>query len=159
MGWSKEDGAWVKEGEVISASEVEPGDQLDCVVGDDGTYNVTKIVRPTVDEKDTDGDQVSDGFHTFEELYHFRMLYHAYAVREWDNQGLQVVKSWNHSDGEPCFGGGWFVVVAELPDGQVSNHYRQDYWDLFQCEAVPTPPKFDGHGTQDVLNRLKGGLQ
>jgi len=32
--------------------------------------------------------------------------------------------------GEYCFGGGWFLVVAVLPTGQISNHYELKHWDL-----------------------------
>lgn len=33
---------------------------------------------------------------------------------------------------EKCvFGGDWFIVIAELPTGQISNHYRVEDWNLF----------------------------
>jgi hypothetical protein len=67
-----------------------------------------------------------------------------------------VHKSLKHYDGEDCFGGGWFIVVAELPTGQITNHYKLKDWDLFK---IPETPKalyeFDGHTPQDVLTRLK----
>ncbi|SCF79133.1 hypothetical protein GA0115255_106492 [Streptomyces sp. Ncost-T6T-2b] len=31
----------------------------------------------------TDTGSISDGFHSFDELYEFRLLYHAHAVRAW----------------------------------------------------------------------------
>jgi hypothetical protein len=64
-------------------------------------------------------------------------------------------KSWRHNDGELCFGGGWFIVSAKLPSGQISNHYKAEDWDLFK---IPETEKalfvFDGHTTQDVIQRL-----
>lgn len=105
-----------------------------------------------------DAGEASDGFHTHQELYEARMLYHAHAVRMWADVGVHVVKSEHHSDGEPCFGGGWFIVVAELPGGQISQHYRLEHWDLFECPAVDIPPKFDGHTTQDTHQRLHDAL-
>lgn len=95
----------------------------------------------------------SDGHHTFDELYAYRMAYHAHAAAGWLATGIPVVKSWRHSDGDLCFGGGWFIVVADLPTGQVSNHYREEYWDLF---AVPSadPPEYDGHTPAEGLQRL-----
>lgn len=103
----------------------------------------------------TDMGDVSDGFHTFSELYEFRMLYHAAFVEGLDN----TVKSWRHSDGELCFGGGWFIVVTDLPTGQISNHYEARHWDLFKVPEVDTPPKYDGHTPLDVLARLRGLLE
>lgn len=99
--------------------------------------------------------QTSDGYHTFDELYEYRMLYNAHAARGWLAAGIPVVKSRFHSDGEPCFGGGWFIVTATLPTGQVSNHYREEHWDLFAVPAVDLPPEYDGHTPADAAKRLR----
>ena len=101
--------------------------------------------------------QISDGHHTFKELYDFRMAYNAALFNEWANQRkYNVHKSWKHKDGNLCFGGGWFIVVAELPGGQVTNHYKAEYWELFK---IPWYSKsllldYDGHTSQDVFSRL-----
>jgi hypothetical protein len=106
-----------------------------------------------------DTSQISDGHHTFEELYHYRMLYNAHAVHGWLAAGIPVVKSWKHHDGEDCFGGGWFIVVATLPTGQVSNHYKAEYWDMFQAPEVVLPPEYDGHTPAVAAQRLQAALQ
>ena len=100
--------------------------------------------------------QVSDGFHSFDELYTFRKLYNAALFNEWAKQGLYTVhKSKFHNDGKACFGGGWFVVVAVLPTGQVSNHYKLEDWDLFKIPATKKATvKFDGHTGADVIARM-----
>ena len=96
-----------------------------------------------------------DEHHTIEELYEYRMLYNAATFNAWYAHGeYEVVKSWYHSDGEQCFGGGWFIVVATLPSGQVSNHYKAEYWDLFSIPAVFQPPEYDGHTPQQAAERL-----
>ena len=97
----------------------------------------------------------SDGYHTFNELYAYRKAYHALVENEWARQGrYDVHKSWRHADGEPCFGGGWFIVVAETPAGQVSNHYKADDWPLFQCPERERGNPWDGHTPQVALDRL-----
>lgn len=55
--------------------------------------------------------EVSDGFHTFDELYHYRMLYNAAFFNSLEGK-YDVHKSYRHADGELCFGGGWFIVPA-----------------------------------------------
>lgn len=100
----------------------------------------------------------SDGFHTHSELYAFRMLYHAHAARGWLAAGYPVVKSWRHSNGERCFGGGWFIVTAELPAGQVSNHYPAEDWDLFHIPEVALPPAWDRHTALQARARLEDDL-
>lgn len=102
---------------------------------------------------------ISDGHHTFKELYDFRKMYNASLFNEWAKSNpptYDVHKSWKHNDGKLCFGGGWFIVVALLPSGQISNHYPREDWDLFkipEVEVVKYP--YDGHTPNDVLRRLR----
>ena len=118
---------------------------------DDFIKTITPIELPSDDEN------TSDGYHTFKELYEFRKVYNAALFNEWAKSGNYFVhKSWKHHDGELCFGGGWFIVVAVLPSGQISNHYEDKDWDLFKIPETPaTMFEFDGHTPQDVLNRLQ----
>lgn len=81
----------------------------------------------------------SDGYHSFNELYEFRKVYNAVLFNEWANYiddylqdnvpKYKVHKSWKHNNGELCFGGGWFIVSAMLPTGQISNHYTAEDWE------------------------------
>jgi hypothetical protein len=117
--------------------------------------------------------ELSDGYHTYNELYDFRKMYNAALFNEWGKAKEQhpdwwkegkpfyvfthnVHKSWRHYDGELCFGGGWFIVSAMLPTGQISNHYKAEDWDLFQIpETDKALYEFDGHTGKDVLDRLR----
>jgi len=65
-----------------------------------------------------------------------------------------VHKSKKHHDGEECFGGGWFIVMANLPTGQISNHYELKDWDLFQITEKEVADKRDGHTPQEAAERL-----
>jgi len=107
-------------------------------------------------EKQIESGELSDGYHSFNELYEFRKLYNACLFNEWYEQGkYNVHKSLRHFDGEECFGGGWFIVVAMLPTGQISNHYKVKDWDLFKCKKTERALfEFDGHTTEDVRDRL-----
>lgn len=102
--------------------------------------------------------EASDGYHTHNELYEYRTLYHAHAAMAWALDGVEVTKSWNHSDGEPCFGGGWFIVTAQLPTGQVSNHYPAEDWPLFHVPEVDRPAEWDGHTPQEASARIRAAL-
>lgn len=99
---------------------------------------------------------ISDGYHTFNELYEFRKVFNAALFNEWAKQNKYFVhKSIRHHDGELCFGGGWFIVVALLASGQISNHYEEKDWHLFEVRAVEKAQfEFDGHTGKDVLERL-----
>ena len=113
-----------------------------------------KLVEEETNPKDMG--EVSDGYHTFNELYEYRMLYNAALFNEFAKQGLyDVHKSRKHSDGEYPFGdSNWFIVMAELPTGQISNHYEMKDWDKFQIPEKPLANKWDEHSPRDVANRL-----
>lgn len=103
--------------------------------------------------------ETSDGHHTFNELYEYRLLYNAALFNEWAATGKHDVhKSWRHSDGEECFGGGWFVVFAHLPEGQISNHYEARDWHKFQIPERALGAVWDGHTPRDVADRLAAYL-
>lgn len=120
--------------------------------------NTEEIINELIEATLEDANGISDGYHTFKELYNFRKAFNAALFNEWAAQNrYNVHKSIRHNDGEYCFdsGGEWFIVVAELPTGQISNHYEIEDWDLFQCRAVDKALlPFDGHTSQDVLDRL-----
>jgi hypothetical protein len=114
------------------------------------------LAAETAKARKIDGN-TSDGYHTFNELYESRMLYNAAffnAMKDDPNWGHGEHKSWRHSDGELCFGGGWFIVMATLPTGQISNHYEAKDWDLFQIEEREKADEWDGHNPRDVAKRL-----
>lgn len=97
--------------------------------------------------------KISDGFHSFDELYHYRMLYNAAFFNSLEGK-YEVHKSYRHADGELCFGGGWFIVMAYLPTGQISNHYRIEDWNLFNIPERWKADKWDGHTPVEAANRL-----
>lgn len=138
--------------------------------------DINASIAFNIEQGNISNNDIFDGYHTFGELYDIRKAYNVALFNEWGNlnttrrfrddtqfdgigseTGIKynVHKSLKHFDGELCFGGGWFIVVAVLPTGQISNHYKIEDWDLFQ---IPTFEKalfeFDGHTTQDVINRL-----
>jgi len=100
--------------------------------------------------------ELSDGWHTFNDLYEFRRLYNTALFNEWAlTKKYDVHKSIRHNNGELCFGGGWFVVVAKLPAGQITNHYKLIEWDSFKIPEVEKAKyPFDNHTPHDVMERL-----
>ena len=100
-----------------------------------------------------------DAHHSKAELYEYRLLYNALAANAWAEHDIHpVVKSWTHADGELCFGGGWFIVVATLPTGQIANHYRSEHWGLFRVPEA-APPAYDGHDSVLAARRMRELLE
>ena len=95
--------------------------------------------------------EVSDGFHTFNGLYEQRMILFATLVKAYKDKAW---KSYRHEDGEYCFGGGWFVVGIDTPEGSYTYHYENKYWDMFDCVELPRAKHWDGHTEADAETRL-----
>ena len=94
---------------------------------------------------------VSDGFHTFNGLYEQRMILFAALVKAYKDKAW---KSYRHEDGEYCFGGGWFIVGIDTPEGSYTYHYENKYWDMFDCVDLTRAKHWDGHTEKDAETRL-----
>jgi len=94
---------------------------------------------------------LSDGYHTFRQLYYQRMMLFAAIVKQNRDKAW---KSKCHADGEPCFGGGWFIVGIDTPEGSYTYHYKDTYFDLFECEELERGKMWDGHTEKDVTRLL-----
>ena len=96
-------------------------------------------------------DDLSDGFHTFRQLYYQRMMLFATIVKQNKDKAW---KSLRHEDGELCFGGGWFIVGIDTPEGSYTYHYEDNYFSLFDCEELERGKHWDGHTEKDVTRLL-----
>ena len=108
-----------------------------------------------------DVSQVSDGYHTFSELYEHRHtlwiafcdMFNAYrAAMRLDNPTWRAKK---HADGSMY--DGWFVLgVGSLPGEQITYHLPLSKWkDCDFATTLDKAPEFDGHTSDDVLKRLR----
>jgi len=119
-------------------------------------------MKPTIKEinkliKKVDSDQVSDGFHTFGELYDHRVgLYIALcAMIAWYDSRFQVWKSKKHSDGSVW--DDWFIMGIGTKAGQqITYHVPIEFWkQCFFARTRARAYKYDGHTSKDALERLK----
>ncbi len=94
---------------------------------------------------------LSDGYHTFNQLYYQRMILFATIVKQNKDKAW---KSLRHSDGELCFGGGWFIVGIDTPEGSYTYHYEDNYFSLFDCMELERGKHWDGHTEKDVIRLL-----
>jgi hypothetical protein len=95
--------------------------------------------------------ELSDVFHTFNSLYEQRMILFAALVKAYKDKAW---KSYRHEDGEYCFGGGWFIVGIDTPEGSYTYHYENKHWDMFDCIDLPRAKHWDGHTEADAETRL-----
>lgn len=94
--------------------------------------------------------ETSDGYHTFNELYHHRAVLFSVIVANYPERAW---KSKKHNDGTMY--NGMFIVGIETPDGQATYHYAIDpYWDMFKCRVLDKAPEWDGHTPAQAIERI-----
>lgn len=112
-----------------------------------------------------DSMQVSDGYHTMDELYAHRVSLFVCIARSIQaankfarmsgHAGIPIWKSWVNSDGAQYEG--WFIMGIFLEAGkQITYHLPASRWE--ECSFADfkhQAPEWDGHTSADVLERLK----
>lgn len=94
--------------------------------------------------------KVSDGYHTFDELYHHRAILFAVIC---NNNPELAWKSKLHDTGDMYEG--MFIVGIDTPKGQATYHYDiKPYWDIFNVKELDHAPKWDGHTSDDAIMRI-----
>lgn len=96
-------------------------------------------------------DMISDGYHTFGELYNHRALLFLTICASYPDLAW---KSKLHSDGTMY--DGMFIVGINTPLGQATYHYDIDpYWEIYRdIKTVDMAPEYDGHTPEDALERI-----
>lgn len=140
-------------------AEYYPEDNHVYVNNSDNPYpdhiNVETFAEPDVRRRiyvpnDRATGDTSDGYHTFNELYHHRavlfwVICDAYPHLAW--------KSRVHHDGSMF--DGMFIVGLDTPWGQATYHYDIDpYWNMFRCFEYDRAPEWDGHTPNDAIERI-----
>ena len=106
---------------------------------------IADLIEPQLIDGDT-----SDGYHTFNELYHHRAVLFSVIVAKFADRAW---KSKLHADGTMF--NGMFIVGIETPDGQATYHYDVDpYWEMFRCKDVDHAPEWDGHTPDQAIERI-----
>ncbi len=111
--------------------------------------NLYERLADLIEPQPIDGN-TSDGYHTFNELYHHRAVLFSVIVKIFADRAW---KSKLHADGTMY--DGMFIVGIETPDGQATYHYDvEPYWNLFRCKEVDRAPEWDGHTPDQAIERI-----
>ena len=98
------------------------------------------------------GQDTSDGYHTFRELYHDRAILFSLICND------RPIISWKsklHSDGTMF--DGYFIVGINTPSGPATYHYAiEPYWDIFHVPEIEKAREWDGHTASEAIERLSG---
>jgi len=98
-------------------------------------------------------EDISDGFHTFADLYKIRHILCLALAQLAMLKGVKVFKSTLHGDETEMYGG-YFILVIETPQGQISFHMPLEYWDYLPNIVEKYDWSFDGHTYIEVYQRI-----
>jgi hypothetical protein len=98
--------------------------------------------------KMSEASDISDGYHTFGELYEHRHALFLAVCRAYNGW-----KSLFHDDGTTM--NGWFIAGVETPGGMATYHLPLSWWSRYNVRELECAPKWDGHSSQDVIERLQ----
>ena len=92
---------------------------------------------------------VSDGYHTFAELYEQR---HCLFIALLMAHREIAFKTRRNDKGEQW--DGWFIAGLDTPHGQITYHLPKSYWDLVPVEGRGRNATYDGHNSTQAMARL-----
>lgn len=98
--------------------------------------------------------QISDGYHTFDELYQHRCLLFIALMKAYPSLSWKSLK---HEDGSSLEG--WFIAGMHLPTGDITYHLPMEMWDMASnIQTFDTAPEWDGHDSGNVCDRLQAWI-
>lgn len=108
-------------------------------------FDIFNVPKNTYVFKEYSKDYISDGSHTFEELYHHRMILFSVICNTYKDKAW---KSWKHKD--DTMYDDYFIVGITTDMGDYSYHYHKDNWDKFMVDELENAPEWDGHVPDDI---------
>ena len=113
---------------------------------------VNQVIKHLKDTKQISTKEISDGHHTFGDLYKHRIILFCVICNMFPNLAW---KSKKHYDEENDFMfNDSFIAGINTPQGIATYHIKLSYWDLFEIPEIERAPKFDNYTSDDVLERL-----
>ena len=123
--------------------------------------NETEVIRVSFDDiellPDTNDEhkitgETSDGYHTFNELYHHRAVLFSVIC----NSRPDIAwKSLQHDNPEEPMYEGMFICGIDTPEGQATYHYNiEPYWNMFHVPELKRARFYDGHTSEEAIRRI-----
>lgn len=109
---------------------------------------LVNMINQQISSLDNKG-AVSDGSHTFDELYYHRMVLFSVVCRDHKEKAW---KSKHHSDGSMFED--YFIVGISTPAGDFTYHYHIQHWGVFDVKEVDRAPEWDGHESKDIIRLM-----
>lgn len=96
--------------------------------------------------------EISDGHHTFGELYYHRIILFCTLCNLFPNISWKSKKHYDE-ESDPMFSDS-FIAGINTPEGITTYHIKMRYLDLFDIPEVERAPKYDNYSSKESLKRV-----
>ena len=117
----------------------------------DKTREFNKFIQESKDRGDLIVKKISDGHHTFEELYHQRAVLFCTVCNLYPDISWKSKK--HYDDNDPMYNGD-FIAGIYTPLGQAAFHLKDKYWDMLHVSELDKAPRYDGYNSDEALLRI-----
>lgn len=113
---------------------------------------INSLIKENVLTGEISSKNISDGHHTFEELYRHRILLFCTICNLFPELSWKSKKHFDEEN-DPMFNDD-FIAGINTNEGIASYHVKLKYWDLFEIPEIERAPKYDFYSSDDVIKRI-----
>lgn len=113
---------------------------------------INNIIKENKDLKNISTKEISDGHHTFGELYYHRIILFCTLCNLFPNISWKSKKHYDE-ESDPMFSDS-FIAGINTPEGITTYHIKMRYLDLFDIPEVERAPKYDNYSSKESLKRV-----
>lgn len=118
----------------------------------DEIIEINSLIQEKIKSANLSVKDISDGHHTFRELYRQRLILFCTICNLFSNLSWKSKKHFDEEN-DPMFEGD-FIAGINTPEGIASYHIKLEYWNLFNIPEIERAPKYDFYSSDDVLERI-----
>lgn len=115
-----------------------------------------EMINNLIKEYKNDGSfntkRISDGHHTFDELYHHRIVLFCTLCNLFPEISWKSKKHFDEKN-DPMFDNS-FIAGINTPEGVATYHIKLKYWDMFDVPELEHAPKYENYDSDDVIERI-----
>jgi len=113
---------------------------------------INNIIKEAKDANVISTKEISDGHHTFGDLYKHRIILFCTLCNLLPDISFKSKKHFDEEN-DPMYNDS-FIAGIHTPKGVVTYHIKLEYWGLFKVKELEKSPQYDGYTDDEVLNRL-----
>lgn len=113
---------------------------------------INNLILLNKENGDISTKEISDGHHTFGELYKNRIILFCTLCNLLPDLSWKSKKHFDEEN-DPMFDDS-FIAGINTPSGIATYHVKLKYWNLFNIKELERAPKYDLYSNEEVLERI-----